>query len=360
MYAQGLDDIANAIKLGGHQRTMLVEGDMGTGKSSLLWMLDKELASHGAFYFDCTTKTDAGDIGLPQFAKIEEQGFVTYVPNEELGLHLNTPVIIMIDEFGKANKSVKNSLLRLMLERKWGSKELHPDSIVFATTNKGGEGVGDMLLPHERNRICVVRSRKPDNMEWIQWGLNNNIHHTLLGWAKDTPQLFQSYEEVKNPDDNPYIFHPQQQRVAFVTPRSLHACSDWLNIRDQGGISDHTLTSLMMGHIGERGAMDLMAFVNLADQLPRLDDIKNDPMNAKVPTSAAAICMVVFRTLGAIEKDWINAWMDYMNRLDTEAQGMFVNGVRAPKYDKQSMVMTNQKFTKWAMANKHLYSADKV
>ena len=34
-----------------------------------------------------------------------------------------------------------------------------------------------------------------------------------------------------------------------------------------------------MGTIGERGAMDLMAFVKLADQLPSLQSIKDDPLN---------------------------------------------------------------------------------
>lgn len=360
MYAMSLDQVATAIKHGGHKRTILVEGHMGTGKSSLLKMLADEMPGHVACYFDCNTKCDAGDIGLPQFHLIEEQGCVTYVPNEELGFHLNKPIILMIDEFGKANKSVKNAMLRVKLERTYGNKPLHPKSVVFSTTNIGAEGVGDLLLPHEINRINVIRSRKPTNMEWIEWGLNNNIHHTLLGWCKDTPQLFHSFEDVKNPDDNPYIFHPQKQAGSFVTCRSLEGASDWMHVRDEGGIDDHSLTSLLIGGIGDRGAMDLMAFVNLSDQLPTLDSIQSDPMNAKIPTSASGVCMVVFRTLGAISKSWIDPWMDYLGRLDTEAQGMFVNGVRANKYQHRALVMSNKKFTQWAMNNGHLYSADKV
>jgi hypothetical protein len=64
--------------------------------------------------------------------------------------------------------------------------------------------------------------------------------------------------------------------------------------------------------------------------------------------------------MSALDKDWINKWMDYLPRLDTEAQAMFANGVRAKNYSKQSMVMTNKKFTEWAMKNNHLYTADKV
>ena len=357
MYALGLDQVEALIRKSGALRTILVQGDMGTGKSTLLTVLAKALPDHTPCYFDCTTK-DLGDITIPNIAKLDDgTGYVTYLTNEELGAHNNTPVIIMIDEFGKANPAVKNALLRLILERKIGSYTLHPDSIIFATTNKGSEGVGDLLPPHARNRMTVVQTRKPTNMEWIEWGINNEIDHTLLGWCKDNPQLFYSFEDIKDPDDNPYIFHPKQQRAAFVTPRSLEAASDILKARD--GLDDQTVTAALMGTIGERGAMDLMAFVKLADQLPSAESIKQDPKNAKVPNSAAGICMVVYRTLASLERDWVDPWMDYLVRLDKEAQGMFANGVRAPKYSKQSLVMTNKKFTQWAMDNNYMFAADK-
>ena len=357
MYALSLDQIATAIKTGGNKRTILIQGHMGTGKSSLLNALAAELPDHIPCYFDCTTK-DLGDITIPNIAKMDDgTGYVTYLTNEELGAHNHKPVLIDVDEYGKANPAVKNALLRLLLERKIGSYTLHPDSIIFATTNLGAEGVGDLLPPHARNRVTVITARKPNNIEWIEWGINNGIDHTLLGWAKDNPQLFASFEDVKDPEENPYIYHPRDQRAAFVTPRSLEAASDWLKSRE--AYDDQTLTSLLMGTIGDRGAMDLMAFVKLADQLPSLESIKQDPNNAKVPDSAAAVCMVIYRALATIDKDWINAWMDYMQRLDKEAQGMFANGVRAPKYSKQSMVMTNKKFTDWAMANNYMFAADK-
>jgi len=356
MYALGLDQIETMIRVGGTKRTVLVQGHMGTGKSSLLRTLGATLPTHTMCYFDCTTK-DLGDITIPQLQTIDDQGYVRYVTNEELGLHLSKPIVLMVDEYGKANPAVKNAMLRLLLERKMGSYELHPDSLVFATTNLGAEGVGDLLPPHARNRITVVTSRKPSNMEWIEWGVNNDIDHTLLGWCKDNPQLFYSFEDVKNPDDNPYIYHPKAQRGSFVTPRSLEAASDWLKLRD--AMDSQSLTAALMGTIGERGAMDLMAFVKLADQLPTAESIKKDPLNAKVPDSAAAVCMIVFRALASIERDWVDAWMDYMGRLDKEAQGMFANGVRNPKYAKQSIIMTNKKFQAWALANNHMFGADK-
>ena len=354
LYALSLDQITNAILHGGDKRTMLVQGHMGTGKSSLLKALAKLLPDHTPCYFDCTTK-DLGDISIPSLQTMDEQGFVRFVPNEELGVHLNKPIILMIDEFGKANPAVKNAMLRIILERKIGSNDVRGP--VFATTNLGAEGVGDLVPPHARNRVTIVKSRKPTHIEWVEWGINNGVDHTLLGFCKDTPALFQSFDEVKTPEDNPYIYHPQQQREAFVTPRSLESASDWLKQREH--YDDQSLTALLMGTIGERAALDLMAFVKLADELPSLESIKKDPMGAALPTSAAVKCMVVFRALTNIERDWVDPWMDYMMRMDKESQGMFANGVRQDKYSRKNIVLTNKKFTTWAMANNYLFTADK-
>ena len=253
---------------------------------------------------------------------------------------------------------MKNALNITMLEHKVGTKKLPEGSIVFATTNLSAEGVGDLLPPHTRNRITVVTARKSTSDEFIDWGINNEVDHSVLGFVREFPQVLQGFEDVKNPDDNPYIYHPKAQRAAFITPRSLEAASDVLKLRDM--YDDHSLTALLMGTIGDRGAMDMMAFVKLADQLPSLQSIKDDPLNAKVPESASAICMTVYRALGAMNRDWVDSWVTYMQRLDKEAQGLFANGCRSNTYAHRNVVMQSKKFTEWAMQNNYMFAADKA
>jgi len=355
-FALNHNQIVDAILARGTNVTLLIEGHMGIGKTSLLHMLADELPEHTPMYFDCTNK-DVGDISIPKMKEDNDTDYVRFAPNEEFGIQHGKPVLLMLDEFGKANRAVKAALTRVILERMVGQYKLPEGSIVFATTNLAGEGVGDELLAHQSDRVTRVRMRKPTADEWIEWGINNSVHPTVLGWVKENPHVLQSYEDVANPADNPYIFHPREKRAAFVTPRSLAMASQWLH--DKDNIDDQTLTAMLIGTVGMRAALDMSAFIKLADQLPKLKDIKDSPETAPVPTSAAAICMVVYRTLATIEADWVSAWMTYMGRLDPEAQGLFANGVRAPKYNKQSVVMTNKQFSAWAMNNSHMFSADK-
>ena len=358
MYDLSLDQCGKMIAKSGHLVTYLLQGHMGIGKSALLGTVGKSLPGAKLVYFDCTTK-EAGDVVMPKMKMEGDNDYFLSVTHEELGAHIDGPIVVMIDEFGKANPSVKNALTRLMYERKIGSRTLHPDSIVFATTNLAGEGVGDSMMAHHANRITTLTVRKPDHLQWLEWGINNGVDHTLLGWVRETPHLFQTFEDVKNPEDNPYIFHPRDPaRKSFVTPRSLEKASHI--IKACAGMDDMALTAALIGTIGARGAMDLMAFVSLAHEMPTQASIINDPEKAKVPASASAVCMVVFRALATVEAKWLDNWMIYLNRLDAEAQGLFVNGVRAPGYAKQGMVMVNKSFTNWVMKNQYLFGTDKV
>lgn len=369
LYDVSLAQATNMIRACGSTNTVLLQGHMGIGKSSILKTLAKMLPNHVPVYFDCTTK-DLGDISIPKLDTKNEDGtdadYVRFVANEEMGLHLGKPIILMIDEFGKANPSVKNAMLRLMLEKQSAGYKAVEGSVIFATTNLGAEGVGDLLPAHARNRITVLRVRKPTATEWIEdFAIDAGIDHSLIAWVSENGHIFQSFEDDPKAE-NEYIYHPAASgRVSFVTPRTLELASNWLHNRAH--MSDLELTAALVGTVGPRAAGDLAAYIKIADQLPTLEEIKTSPLTAKVPTSETATCMVVHRTLGTIERNWTDAWMDYMMRLSKEAQGMFANAIRRSVDKKKDgsgnkrliEVNTNKKYMDWCLANNYLFAAEK-
>jgi hypothetical protein len=363
-----INQVYNLIKAVGRKRTVLVEGHMGTGKTSIGRMLSNDLKdTHTFVYFDCTTK-DLMDLGAPRIMKWDETGeeYLTMVPNEELGLHLQKPVILMFDEIGK-NKGIINGVRRALLERVIHNRKLHPDSYVFATTNLGAENVGDIFPAHSRNAVITVRMAKPTAEMWVDnFAINAGIDPVVISWVlREVPYVFQSFEDVTgNPDDevekggNPYIYHPKAVgRLAFITSRSLEAASDIMGFRTE--MDGTTLHAALAGTIGVRGAADLVSYMRIADDMPAAEDIKENPKTAKIPSNPAAVCMVVLRALNTMDRSWINAWMDYMVRLDPAEQALFVHTARSEKYKHRELVMTNKKFTEWCLKNQHLNQADK-
>lgn len=360
LYEVSINQCAN-LMLANRKRTTLVQGHMGTGKSSILKLLGKRLPTHKMVYFDCTTK-DLGDMALPVLSSVDTEGCVRFIPHEELGIHLGVPVIVMVDEFGKANPAVKNALLRFMLEREFAGYKLHPDSIIFATTNIGSEGVGDLLPPHARNRITMLRMRKADTEEWVEdFAIPAGVDPIMIAFVLDDRyknDLAMSFEDVDDPKNNEYIYHPKDKtRQAFFTWRSAEAASDWLKVRDQ--IDQTSLTAALIGTIGNKAAAELASFVAVGDQLPSLESIKKTPQTADIPTSPVAASMVVYRTLSCVDRSWLDAWMDYLVRLPRELQVMFAMQVKKNNYPKRDAVMSNAKFTKWCLDNNFIAAADK-
>lgn len=372
-----INQLATAIKAMGDKRTVFVEGDMGSGKTSILNLLRAMLPEHVPVYLDATTK-DLGDLMVPMFDKIDDAGIVRYALNEELGFHHKKPVILMIDEYGKANPAVKNGLLRVALERKIGSHELPEGSIVFMTSNLGAEGVGDLLLPHQRNRIVRVRMRKSSAPEWIEnFARPNGLHPAVIGWVKETPKVGESFTDVdmrvgdttrmradeinqKLDELNPYIFHPKATwRTAFFTWRSGEAASDILWAYEANAFDRETLTQLLIGTIGERATRDMQAYIALSDDLPQMLDIQTNPMTAKIPEGAAAQVMVVDKALATLEYAWVSNWMKYLGRLPREVQGLFVNTARRTNYNKLDVITSCKEFGDWCLENGWLYTNDK-
>jgi len=366
MYAVSHDEAAQAVVANGMERNgqhvwFNFEGLKGIGKSTLAKEIARLLPKHTLRYVDTTAMT-AGDSGIPKFKEADDQDFVRYVANEVLGLHLGVPLIIMLDELSKASREVMLPFLRLGLEREMFGYRLHPDSVVISNGNLTVENLGDGYQAHQLDRFTVMELRTPTNKEWIgNFAVPNNINPMISGWALQTPELFQDWRDVPNPDDNQYIDHPQAVgRRKGVTCRGLAKCGYILDNRE--GVSDHLLRAMLAGTIGYYAAEQLMTFMQIADELPSLESIKSDPSNAKVPTNVAAVGLVVYRALSNIDRSWVDAWMTYIDRLDEKWGALFVQNVSDPRFnkDRQSQVMTNAKFTKYAHDHQYLFNTADV
>ena len=331
--------------------TTLFQGEMGIGKSSMLKMLAKMNPDHHICYVDMTTK-DVGDFLIPKIRTINGVEVCSFIPNEEFGFHTGKPVIVMLDEIGKCGKAVFNACLRIMQEHGLGVHDFPEGSKIFATTNLAVEGVGDLLPPHGRNRLVVVKIRKPSADEWIEWALDNDIAPEVIMTVKEFPQMLASFEDYIDPKDNEYINDPRTPRPAFVTPRSLEKASNI--IKKTQGMPEDVIGCAIKGTIGARACYDMLNIVKLSSDLPSWDSIMADPMKAQIPASPAAVCMLVYSAVQRVEKDTINKWIKYMGRISKEAQGLFATSVM--RTGKKSVVGTSTEFVKWATANNYLFA----
>lgn len=349
-----MQETIKLISAVGERMTVLVQGEMGCGKSSILKELALLYPDHIPCYVDLTTK-DVGDFLIPQIRTLNGTPVCSFIPNEEFGFHLGKPLLLMLDEIGKASKAVLNATLCCMQERKLGVHKLPEGSIIFATTNLSIEGLGDNIPPHARNRLCVVKMRKHTGEEW-RWNFAQNagIDPVVIATVLEYPAMTASFEDYERPDMNEYINDPRVPRAAFVTFRSLEKASDVLKACRE--FPEDVLTHALFGIIGERATMDMMNILKLSNTLPAWSEIVNNPMTTMIPSNGASTCLIVSKALSNVENNTFDAWMTYMARLPREAQALFSMGVMSTKSPKRSIAITNTHFTSYCVNNGYLFS----
>lgn len=346
-----LQDFAKSIGIVGKDVTVIGQGEPGIGKSSMLKVLAQQYPDYEIAYIDCTL-LDLGDFALPYTEMAGDLKVTKFAPNARFKMHTGKPVIVMLDEIGKAMKAVKNVLLTLMLEQRIGDNYLPKGSIVFGTTNLLSDGVGDMLEAHARNRVCMTTVRKPDADEWIDWAITNEVAPEVIAWVKQFPHALASYTDASQ-KDNPYIFNPTRAGSgAVVTPRSLEKASHIAKRRAELG--DALTISMLTGTIGESASRDMQAFFTVVDKLPTWDAIMASPSTTKMPTDTVAKCILVFSAITRVEKDSLPKWMTYLQRMDMEWQALFATSVMKSQA-KQAFCVMNKEFKEWALKNQWLF-----
>lgn len=339
-------DLIRAI--GPQGNVVIVRGEMGIGKTSIHKTLQKEYPNRPVAFFDIPNISE-GDLIMPYVFGPDGHKMTGFAPNAMFRFDQDEPPIIIWDEIGKGAEEVRRMVRRVWLEKAIGDFKLPEGTIQFATSNLAEEGMGDELMPHQANSLCQVEIRKPTAEEWtIDWAMDAGVHPTILASLREFPQMFSSFRDYDEPGINPYIYDPRKPVDRFVSPRSAAFASQtlWgteklpLNIR----------TNAVAGYVGQRAAADIMAVDQLYIHLPKKEDIFTNPEKAKVPDSAAGVCMVVFRTIQDVQdnKDLTQA-MKYIQRLKKEPQALFATTMF--KTGKGQLAADNKAFDQWAGDN---------
>jgi hypothetical protein len=332
-----INELRKVIPLIGSEITPIIVSEPGCGKTSILTMME---ADHGDkydyIYVDCPVK-DMSDVGMT----IPNHGSksLEYYVSSLFKLDSPKPKVILLDEFMKAPKLLQVIFTRLMLERMVGDVPLPSGSIVFGTSNNASDGVGDTMLAHAGNRVCIMEMSKPSVNDWLEWASAKGISRVVRAFVALFPRTLASYRDG-NQDDNPYVFNPKKTQLSFCSPRSLAKCD--VIVRNRDTLGENATMVALAGTIGLAGAGDMSAFLSLEKTLMDVKDIVKDPEGVKVPDEVSAQLMIMFQAVDVLEtQDELNKFMKFVNKIpSSEVQAVFF-----------TMMMRNTKATKLARHN---------
>ena len=346
-----IKELQNIIPTIGTTITPIIQSEPGCGKTSLLKMLEKDLGDkYDYIYVDCPVK-DMSDIAMT-IPNHDTKSLENYV-GTLFKLDSDKPKVILLDEFMKAPKLLQVIFTRLMLERTIGDTPLPDKSIVFGTSNNQSDGVGDTMLAHAGNRVCIMQMEKPNVEDWLTWATENGVSSLVRAFVHTFPRCLASYLD-EGQEDNPYIFNPKKQQLSFVTPRSLDKCSVIVDNKEKLG--DNATMCALSGTIGKSASADMSAFLRLEKDLPVFTDIIANPMSAKIPEQISAQLMLMFQAVDKIDSSpTLTSFMKYLKRMESsEMQAVFFTMiVRNSKTVK--IARNNAEIAEWAKENHYLF-----
>ena len=349
-------EAAVLVATNGHKVSYVFEGEPGIGKSAILKSLESMMGTSGYdfIYVDVPLK-DIPDIALsmPDHEKQVTKAFINEI---WLGTDPKKPKVILVDEVFKGSDFVKLMMNRLLLEQQVGDYKLPKGSIVFGTTNFATDGVGDRTNAHSNSRVVRVPMRKSTQDEWLSWATEHNIHPLVTTWAKQNPAIFRSYKDTEFDDKAHrdgqgifhYIFHPQHNNQQYVCMRTLELASH--QIHNMATLGDELMTKALIGTVGAKAALDMSAMFALGHDLPDLDDVKNDPHNAKLPRLAPAQLMMVFKSLQYLDADNVDAFATYFQRMPKEVMSTWMKTIVSTDRIKK-IAIANQQIRTFALSN---------
>jgi len=346
-----INELVRLIPTIGEKLTPIIQSEPGCGKTSLLSMLEDNMGDkYDYIYVDCPVK-DMQDIAMT-IPNHDTRTLETYV-GSLFKLDSPKPKVILLDEFMKAPKLLQVIFTRLMLERFVGDTPLPDGSIVFGTSNNQSDGVGDTMLAHASNRVCLLQMQKPQVEDWLVWASENAISPLIRAWVHMFPRALNSYLD-DNQKDNPYIFQPSKPQLSFVTPRSLAKASVIVENRDILG--ELPTMSALSGTIGYSASADMSAFLSLEKSLPDINEILERPDTIKVPDEISAQLMVMFQALDHLKtQDQLTNFMKFIKRIkSSEIQAIFFTMLVR---NKQTRILGrgNAEIAKWATENYELF-----
>jgi len=346
-----INELRKLIPIIGKTLTPVIVSEPGVGKTSLLKMMEEDLGDkYDYIYVDCPVK-DMSDIGM--VIPNHETRTLEYYVASLFKLSSHKPKVICLDELMKAPKLLQVIFTRMMLERMVGDVPLPEGSIIFATSNNSSDGVGDSMLAHAGNRVCIMKMAKPTVKEWLLWATENSVHRSVRSFVSSTPSCMNSYL-TGDQDDNTYIFNPKKPQMSFVSPRSLAKCS--VIVANKDALGENATMVALAGTIGISAAKQMSAFLSLESQLPDFKDIIKAPDSIDVPKDMASLLMVMFQAVDVVEtQDELGKFMKFVKRVASdEVQAIFFTMVMRAKRTVR-IARNNEEIKSWAVANHELF-----
>ena len=305
--------IKNNIRAG---LNTMIWGGPGIGKSEIPQEVANELKMP-LLDFRANLYDPVDVRGIPHIQAVQETGerFTRWAPPDVFPIKERDGEagIMFIDELPTAPPATQNAFLQLLLTRQIGDYILPANWSIMAAGNEITDSAAVYQMPSPvRNRFSHFKLEV--NLEdWVAWAFKNKINTDIIGFIQFRPGLLSKF---------------MADEYAFPTPRSWSFVSKAL--KHQEDIVDHNdLFFSVASLVGDGPAGEFIAYKEIANKLPDIDKLIEDPTKYKVDENPAILYALSSGVSARACPEKMENIMKLNKKLPVEFQVILVKGCLA-------------------------------
>ena len=299
-----------------------LESAPGSGKNELV--TEASIAAgkpmHAPFNLELSDTTESR--GLP-FRDADNHNQYVYLKDKRW--LVDYAFTNFMDELPRATVPVQGTAAMMLLENRVDDIYLPKGTWHVWAGNRTTDRAGANRVPTIIYQRCYMYGLLYDAQSQVEYMLK----------AGDMDLLTMRFIRMKG--DNAFTFDPAKKINA--TPRSYSTVARKLFH------APNTAFATIAGKLGKGVASELMAFRDLAPELPGVEEVLLNPTKARVPTNVSAQFLITDMMADQASVNTFDALVEYAQRLSPEMQGKFVKDsmTRAPE------VASTKAFVSWGV-----------
>lgn len=313
--------LIDAVK---NREQLLIVGMPGIGKTDIVKQACDELGadiivSHPAV-------SDPTDYkGLP--ARAADGEHAEFLPFGETwkAIQAKKLTVWFVDDLGQASDAVQKGLMQLLLGRRLNGHLLSDKVVFVGATNDVGQRAGVTgLLEPVKSRWDSIIHLEVSMDDWCRWAVSNKMPTELIAFIRSRPDLISQFEPTKA-----IVNHPSPRTWASVGRRLARGVKDF---------------ELIKGAVGKGAATEFLAFLELANEAPNLDDIILNPKTTAVPEKPALKYLVATGLANRTKKDNFVRVFQYLERMPMPFRVLCMRDI----VQRDKSLTATEIFVKWA------------
>ena len=212
------------------------------------------------------------------------------------------------DEFNSASKQVMAAAYKLILDKQVGNYNLHPNVAIICAGNRVQDRAITNTLSTAMQSRLIHLELEITFEEWLEVvGIPFKYDNRILAYLAQYPHKLNT-------------FKPDHTDKTYACPRSW----EFVNRLIEGENDISHMAPLLAGTISSDVAVEFIQFTKIFDQLPSIQQILADPLQAPFPNTVDAKWATLTVLLDKIDDDTIGAIITYSERFGMDLRVYFI------------------------------------